>query len=526
MDGLSTAVIYNYGIHKVTGEFANGFGIQISMATKCEILHLEAHQPLDCHIHSHSGFEFHSFMGCNASKEGSGGSCFHPGDKLKAVHIQAPMQEPEIVQVRKMSLPGETLPSRRRLSVVNVDATGVVDENMDRGLIRMLEDRSALDFFAGQEKKWSIATETDQDLHRRASFGDKSIHAKGSKQDTELHGFGFACKKGLKPVSPNQDSFLLLQVEGGVGIYGVFDGHGRGGHDVSNFVKDVLPKLILSHAGFHDDDLTETLTYAFHETQKMLEHQTKLGVFNASTSGTTGTVVVFRPPGTVWVAHVGDSRCVLGVRDPRTEKIRAVDITNDHKPELPAEHERIIASGGAVIKPPMDFNHRVYVKGQKYPGLAMSRSLGDLVGYKHAGISCTPDVTCYELNMASLKSTANAALVKTTAHPLSVGNNHQAHGMSEDESSVKSDDTAVPPFMNSENLRPINEKESDLFLLLCSDGVWEFVSSQEAVKIASKFVKSKASVAAEELARVSWDRWMIEENGHVVDDITALVVHL
>ena len=46
MDGLSTAVIYNYGIHKVTGEFANGFGIQISMATKCEILHLEAHQPL------------------------------------------------------------------------------------------------------------------------------------------------------------------------------------------------------------------------------------------------------------------------------------------------------------------------------------------------------------------------------------------------------------------------------------------------------------------------------------------------
>jgi serine/threonine protein phosphatase PrpC len=103
--------------------------------------------------------------------------------------------------------------------------------------------------------------------------------------------------------------------------------------------------------------------------------------------------------------------------------------------------------------------------------------------------------------------------------------------MSEEDSGVSSadehsDDTTVPPFMNSENVQPLNEKESDLFLLLCSDGVWEFVSSHEAVKIASKFVKSKAGVAAEELARVSWDRWMIEENGHVVDDITALVVHL
>lgn len=436
-----------------------------------------------------------------------------------------------MVQVRKMSVPDDTLPQRRRLSVVNVDTTGIVDENQDRGLIRMLEDRSALDFFANDEKKWSIATETDQDLHRRASFGDKSIHAKGSKQDGSLFGFGFACKKGLKPVSPNQDSFLLLQVEGGVGIYGVFDGHGRAGHDVSNFAKDMLPKLILSHPEFHSDDLTETLTYAFHETQRLLEHQTKLGVFNASTSGTTGTIVVFKPPGTLWVAHVGDSRCVLGIKE--NGKMKSLDVTNDHKPELEAERERIIASGGAVIKPPMDFNHRVYVKGQKYPGLAMSRSLGDLVGYKHAGISCTPDISCFQLPGSSVKD-SRTVVVKTTAHPSSLGNNHQGHGINSDdeEYSEDSDDTTIPPFVanQQENTAPSNGHKtnatSDAFLLLCSDGVWEFISSHEAVKIASKFTTGKASLAAEELARVSWDRWMIEENGHVVDDITALVIHL
>ena len=387
----------------------------------------------------------------------------------------------------------------------------------------MLEEKATLDFCV-QEKKWSIATETDADLHRRASFGDKSINTRGSDFDGSKLGVGFACKKGLKPVSPNQDSFLLVQVAGGVGIYGVFDGHGRGGHDVSNFVKDMLPKLMMSHPGFHSEDLTETLIFAFHETQKLLEHQTRIGVFNASTSGTTGTVVVHRDD-TLWVAHVGDSRAVLAMRDRETGKITAVDITQDHKPELPEEHERILAQGGAVIKPPMDFNHRVYVKGQKYPGLAMSRALGDLVGYKHAGISCTPDIACYQLHSKnSTVDKENAPLEDATAASLPLvsllmttaasGGNHQGHSQYSDSSSEAS-------FSNDEP-----SKESDLFLLLCSDGVWEFVSSGEAVKIASKFPRGKAPQAAEELARVSWDRWMIEENGHVVDDITSLVVHL
>jgi serine/threonine protein phosphatase PrpC len=122
-----------------------------------------------------------------------------------------------------------------------------------------------------------------------------------------------------------------------------------------------------------------------------------------------------------------------------------------------------------------------------------------------------------------------------------IANNHQAHkeGVFDDDSeedagSNNSDDTTVPPFMNNiENVRP-NQMEQpvevmakrEAFILLCSDGVWEFISSHEAVRIASKFPRGRAPVAAEELARVSWDRWMIEENGHVVDDITSLVIHL
>jgi hypothetical protein len=197
----------------------------------------------------------------------------------------------------------------------------------------------------------------------------------------------------------------------------------------------------------------------------------------------------------------------------------------------------------------MDFNHRVYVKGQKYPGLAMSRALGDLVGYKQAGISCTPDVTCFKIDTSDevilIKGGVGAAasMIQTNAHRDSFGENHQGHKSavfdSPDDSdgtiSNHSDDTTIPPFMmnntasNNENIAPDKLGKIprfEAFILLCSDGVWEFISSHEAVKIASKFSKTKAPIAAEELARVSWDRWMIEENGHVVDDITALVVHL
>lgn len=49
----------------------------------------------------------------------------------------------------------------------------------------------------------------------------------------------------------------------------------------------------------------------------------------------------------MYVAHVGDSAVVLGVRDdPFDELIGAVEITQDHKPDLPKERQRIEGLGG------------------------------------------------------------------------------------------------------------------------------------------------------------------------------------
>jgi serine/threonine protein phosphatase PrpC len=355
---------------------------------------------------------------------------------------------------------------RRRLSVTHEDVeASTKDNDENRGLICSLEEKVLLDMVPpttknSNRRRWSIGSLTDSDMHRRSSFGDKSFTAHGLTEmpnfSPEEHGIGFACKKGLKPVSPNQDSFLILHVDGGTCIYGVFDGHGKRGHDVSNFVKDNLPKILVAHELFHTD-LLAALRDSFLHTQRLLEHVTRSCEIDASTSGTTATVIVRRPDG-LYCAHLGDSRAVLGLEE------QVVDLTEDHKPNLPEERIRIESNGGVVSKQPYDINHRVYVKGEKYPGLAMSRALGDLIGYYYAGISCDPTVSF---------------------HPL--------------------------------------RKDEPALLLVCSDGVWEFLSSQAAVQIAAR---QAPMASAEELCRVSWSHWIAEEAGQVVDDITAIVVNI
>lgn len=62
-------------------------------------------------------------------------------------------------------------------------------------------------------------------------------------------------------------------------------------------------------------------------------------------SGATATVSMLRGR-KLTSAWVGDSRAVLGRREDGT--VRAYDLTNDHKPDLPEEHARIMQSGGRV----------------------------------------------------------------------------------------------------------------------------------------------------------------------------------
>lgn len=145
-------------------------------------------------------------------------------------------------------------------------------------------------------------------------------------------------------------------------------------------------------------------------------------------SGTTA-VVLYARGSQVTTAWVGDSRGVLG-REGEGGGIVAVDLTQDHKPGEPREKARVEQCGGRVEQLVDEEGERVgperiWMPYAWIPGLAMSRALGDSLAHQ-IGVTSTPDVTQVDLGA------------------------------------------------------------SDRFVILASDGVWEFISSQEAADVGER----------------------------------------
>ena len=77
-----------------------------------------------------------------------------------------------------------------------------------------------------------------------------------------------------------------------------------------------------------------------------------------SQAGCTATVALITPI-EIYVANAGDSRTVM------SEKGNTVELSKDHKPDLPQERSRIIKAGGEVAD------------GRVNGMLALSRAIGD-----------------------------------------------------------------------------------------------------------------------------------------------------
>jgi len=230
-----------------------------------------------------------------------------------------------------------------------------------------------------------------------------------------------------------------------------------------------MPKLLLQDTSFSiAAERLQAVKNAFIQTHALIEAESiKNPQFNADLAGCSATFVLHDVEyGTLLVAHVGDSTCCLGGKEAVAggpAGISVEQLTEGHKPELPEEKLRIEKAGGEV-KFDGHATHRVFAKGKVYPGMAMSRALGDVQGHKEAGIIAEP-----------------------TVKEVLLGDNDQV-------------------------------------LLLCSDGVWEFVSPQEAME--TVFAAKNLQAGIDALVQTAWDQWMKEEHGKVVDDITAIAVAL
>lgn len=364
-------------------------------------------------------------------------------------------------------------PKRNRSGLLVVDedtATALPqpEDEENRNLIIELQGASVTTFFsASSSATCSVTSELDPDAHRTCSYKQKIMQRAGDGLDPANDGVGYTCHKGLKPESPNQDAWTLFRVDDRFAIYGVFDGHGIKGHDVSNFVKDTLVKLIVRDERFMTAQMPEMLKDSFKKCQSLVGTASRMGQLIATYSGTTVTLCVHDLAlEKLTIAHAGcDTCCMASYEDCDSKVLSCKALTRDHKPNLPDEKERVLAVGGRVTCDRYQ-NHRISAKGTHLPGLSMSRCLGDLMGHNKAGLSCEPEILERQLT------------------------------------------------------------PNDYLLFLCSDGIWEFIDPQKAATLLDEFGPTTAMTAAETLAKEAWNRWIKEEGGSIVDDITAVLVYL
>mmetsp|Transcript_38119 Transcript_38119/g.121430 ORF Transcript_38119/g.121430 Transcript_38119/m.121430 type:complete len:469 (+) Transcript_38119:3-1409(+) len=156
-------------------------------------------------------------------------------------------------------------------------------------------------------------------------------------------------------------------------LFGVFDGHGGGA--VARIVAERLPGLLRGLASYGDGRYEEALQQVCLQMDEFLdgpigrrELRLKSAGDGPDMMGCTAIMALVQKGAEpqVWVANVGDSRCVL------ISGSKAIELSRDHGPNLPDEKKRIMSAGGWVNQ-----------EGRINGNLNLSRALGDFLYKKN-----------------------------------------------------------------------------------------------------------------------------------------------
>ena len=290
------------------------------------------------------------------------------------------------------------------------------------------------------------------------------------KSNPKLHHFTHVGFDGEADKENNQDSYFIFNNFAGHSDYSymsVCDGHGVEGHEVSRYIKKILPEDMSTNLKNYDilkkdnkKKVHEIIQDTFNKANdKLVENENINSIF----SGSTCVSVIYTPERLI-CPNIGDSRAVLG--RCVNGNWESLELTRDHKPTESDERKRIIGGGGR-IQPFIEDGEeigpqRVWLEEDDVPGLAMTRSFGDRVAAT-VGVISIPEIKEFDF------------------------------------------------------------KEEDKFMIIASDGVWEFIPSSECVKIVSEFyLRNEMEKCCQFLYEESKKRWLKEEE--VIDDITMIIV--
>eukprot|EP01083_Nonionella_stella_P157211 510167_1 len=312
-------------------------------------------------------------------------------------------------------------------------------------------------------------------------------------------------KKDGKTKRNNQDSLICLDRFGPSNIlqfYGVLDGHGPSGHNVSQYCAEHLPKILVKDKKRILTTLCKpaySLIISFEELEKQLDADKESGKlkFDLTASGTTITCGL-RVGDHLYLANLGDSKALLGSYGSG-KKVRTRALTDDHDPQNADEAIRIAQSRKGRLLVEDDGTSRIHVNfvddkhSKPRPSLvqlkqtygvdalqrlnavsaSVSRSIGDKLAHKYAGVISKPDVIIHKFN------------------------------------------------------------SSDLFVMWASDGIWTVCDNEDVTRIIGNKLKTVVDKKHyedlhkinEKLVREAHIVWQDEFDDYV-DDITSVIVRI
>lgn len=205
-----------------------------------------------------------------------------------------------------------------------------------------------------------------------------------------------------------QDGVFVTSNDNGI-LLVLMDGHGVDGLKVVNVCLKYMEKFFHDKAADFESEPQAAIEEMLVGCDRLVKGDPEL---DCSLSGSTAVVVYLNSTG-LHVGSVGDSRAVMGMLTGRSSPpsqrlhrnahfrtitsahpLEAVQLTVDQKPNHVGEMDRILRSGGRVSKITDQYGkkvgpYRVWQKFGSLPGLAMSRSIGDVLG-SEIGIIATP----------------------------------------------------------------------------------------------------------------------------------------
>ena len=337
----------------------------------------------------------------------SSSSSLQNNDKIKKNISSEDVTETSYDSDNGIEIKGEFLSKQEKTSLLN---------NMKKCLFKQTLDLNKPQIFI-QNKLNNI------NLKENISIAESQII---ENNETKINSY-FITKAGTddKKEKINQDSYLIFPniFDNLLNIFGIFDGHGKNGHLISSFVSKFLSQYLTNKKNYihkksdesysdsdSDSDISEKeilinkelLSNLFLEENfnfiKNIIQEIDMKVnecnFDIQLSGTT-CLLLFIFNNQIICSNIGDSQCFL-YHCSNEDRWTHEQLSIIHKPDIDSEKERIISYGG-VIHPYYDENglyegpNRVYEKGKPYPGLSLTRSIGDLEAQK-IGIISEPDI--------------------------------------------------------------------------------------------------------------------------------------